>query len=57
MVVDRIREAIGGLDVVGDATGESTERIDAVVKVQKVFRGHRERRMLADSAIVSEELW
>lgn len=30
---------------------------DAATKVQKLFKGHRTRRTLADCAIVVEELW
>lgn len=30
---------------------------DAATKVQKLFKGHRTRRNLADCAIVVEELW
>lgn len=30
---------------------------DAATKVQKLFKGHRTRRNLADCAIVIEELW
>ncbi|GMN39391.1 hypothetical protein TIFTF001_008618 [Ficus carica] len=50
---------IDGGDVVGDVdmTGELAAEKNAAVKVQKVFRGHRERRMLADSAVEGEELW
>ncbi|EXC25104.1 hypothetical protein L484_001548 [Morus notabilis] len=50
----QLDQAIGGGDVVFE---ELSEMIDAAVKVQKAFRGHRERCMLADSAIASEELW
>lgn len=34
-----------------------TQLDDAATKVQKLFKGHRTRRNLADCAIVIEELW
>jgi hypothetical protein len=36
---------------------DKQEEDEAATKVQKVFKGHRTRRSLADCAIVVEELW
>ena len=34
-----------------------SELNDAATKVQKLYKGHRTRRTMADCAIVAEELW
>ncbi|XP_071700823.1 IQ domain-containing protein IQM3-like [Rutidosis leptorrhynchoides] len=35
----------------------SCYHLEAVMRVQKCYRGYRTRRLLADSAVVAEELW
>ncbi|KAJ8534039.1 hypothetical protein K7X08_007363 [Anisodus acutangulus] len=44
-----------GDEIPADKT--STRHMDAAMTVQKVYRSYRTRRMLADSALVAEELW
>ncbi|KAJ1264387.1 hypothetical protein BS78_09G259400 [Paspalum vaginatum] len=50
------RLALGGL--LGVAAAADGDDVDAAATtVQKMFKGHRTRRSLADCAIVAEELW
>ncbi|KAL8551759.1 hypothetical protein ACS0TY_000723 [Phlomoides rotata] len=44
-------------DLEPDQEIDCFQMIKAVVKLQKVYRSHRTRRILADSAVVAEQLW